>query len=91
MRCNEKAENDEAYAGAYKKCVEDAKEKVKSQNQVADLAKENAVNFIKAVTEPFLKKSVHIFHNLSPELNAGLPHSEPAIRIDSESTDKPLP
>lgn len=53
---NEKAENDEAYAGAYKKCVEDAKEKVKSQNQVADLAKENAVNFIKAVTEPFVKQ-----------------------------------
>lgn len=53
---NEKAKNDEAYAGAYKKCVEDAKEKVKSQNQVADLAKENAVNFIKAVTEPFVEQ-----------------------------------
>ena len=53
---NEKAKNDEAYAGAYKKCVEDAKEKVKSQSQVADLAKENAVNFIKAVTEPFIEQ-----------------------------------
>ena len=46
---------------------------------------------LKAVTEPFPKKSVHIFHNLFLELNAGLPHSGPAIQKDSESTDKPFP
>lgn len=53
---DDKAESDTVSAEAYKKCIEDAEEKVKSQNQVADLAKENAVNFIKAVTEPFVEQ-----------------------------------
>ncbi len=53
---DDKAESDIVSAEAYKKCIEDAEEKVKSQNQIADLAKENAVNFIKAVTEPFVEQ-----------------------------------
>lgn len=53
---DDKAETDTVSAEAYKKCTEDAKEKVKSQDEVADLAKENAANFIKAVTEPFVEQ-----------------------------------
>ena len=53
---NDKANTETVSGQAYKKCLEDVTNEIGAEDSIYDLAKENAVNIISALIEPFINQ-----------------------------------